>query len=240
MNAIELHNITTSYGNTIILKDFNLSVQQGSFLTIIGSSGCGKTTALKLMNGLLIPDRGTVSIHGTDIAHADIHELRRNMGYVIQETGLFPHMTIEKNISYVPNLYKTRNAAFIADRVRELIHTVDLDSSILTRYPSELSGGQRQRVGIARALMNAPSIILMDEPFGAVDEITRKHLQQQILHIHQQLKCTIIFITHDIQEALTLGSRVLVMDMGVILQYGTPAELREYPATDFVHQLIHS
>ena len=178
MNVIELKDITMSYGPNRILEHFNLSVEQGTFLTMIGSSGCGKTTALKLMNGLLTPEQGTVTINGTDISRTDINELRRGIGYVIQEIGLFPHMTIEKNISYVPNLYKSPDKAAIAARARQLAGTVGLDTDMLKRYPSELSGGQRQRVGIARALMNSPKIILMDEPFGAVDEITRRRLQE--------------------------------------------------------------
>lgn len=239
MSVIELKNITMSYGDSEILKDFNLEVEQGTFLTIIGSSGCGKTTALKLMNGLLTPEKGSVFINGTDIAAADGNELRRNIGYVIQEIGLFPHMTIERNISYVPNLYKTKDKAAIAARVRELARIVGLDAEMLSRYPSELSGGQRQRVGIARALMNSPKIILMDEPFGAVDEITRKRLQEEILRIHEELGGTIVFVTHDIKEALKLGNRVLVMDQGKILQDGTPDELRNSPATEFVRQLVN-
>ena len=238
MSVIELTDITSSYGEQRILEHFNLTVEQGTFLTIIGSSGCGKTTALKLMNGLLTPEKGTVRINGEDIARTDIHELRRNIGYVIQEIGLFPHMTIEKNISYVPNLYKEKDKAAISARARELAETVGLSPDMLTRYPSELSGGQRQRAGIARALMNRPKIILMDEPFGAVDEITRRKLQEEILRIHGELGGTIVFITHDIEEALKLGSRVLVMDEGQIIQDGTPTEVRKHPATDFVRRLV--
>lgn len=238
MSVIELTDITASYGEQRILEHFNLTVEQGTFLTIIGSSGCGKTTALKLMNGLLTPEKGTVRINGEDIARTDIHELRRNIGYVIQEIGLFPHMTIEKNISYVPNLYKEKDKAAISARARALAETVGLSPDMLARYPSELSGGQRQRAGIARALMNRPKIILMDEPFGAVDEITRRKLQEEILRIHGELGGTIVFITHDIEEALKLGSRVLVMDEGQIIQDGTPTEVRKHPATDFVRRLV--
>lgn len=239
MNVIELKDITMSYGSDRILEHFNLRVEQGTFLTMIGSSGCGKTTALKLMNGLLTPEQGTVLINGTDISHTDINSLRRNIGYVIQEVGLFPHMTIEKNIGYVPNLYKNPDKAAIAARARELAGIVGLEAAMLERYPSELSGGQRQRAGIARALMNAPKIILMDEPFGAVDEITRKRLQEEILRIHEELGGTMVFVTHDIREALKLGSRVLVMDQGKVIQDGTPQELSEHPATDFVRRLVN-
>ena len=239
MSVIELRDITVSYEKDTILRHFNLKVEAGTFLTIIGSSGCGKTTALKLMNGLLTPEEGTVLINNIDISKADRNELRRNIGYVIQEIGLFPHMTVEKNISYVPNLYKTKNKQAIAGRARELAGTVGLTPDMLGRYPSELSGGQRQRVGIARALMNSPKIILMDEPFGAVDEITRRKLQEEILRLHESLGGTIVFITHDIKEALKLGTRVLVMDQGCIIQDGTPDELREHPATEFVSRLVN-
>ena len=238
MNVIELKDITASYGDQTILEHFNLIVEQGTFLTIIGSSGCGKTTALKLMNGLLKPESGAVLINGEDISRVDRNELRRNIGYVIQEIGLFPHMTVEKNIGYVPSLYKVRDKSAIAVRIRELVKIVGLDPDMLKRYPSELSGGQRQRVGIARALMNRPKIILMDEPFGAVDEITRKRLQEEILRIHGELGGTIVFVTHDIREALKLGSRVLVMDQGKIVQDGPPDELLSNPASDFVRRLV--
>lgn len=238
MNVIELQDITMSYGQGKILEHFSLSIEQGTFLTIIGSSGCGKTTVLKLINGLLTPEEGRVMVNGQDISKTDINELRRSIGYVIQEIGLFPHMTIEKNICYVPHLYKNRDEEAIYARARELTCLVGLSPDFLKRYPSELSGGQRQRVGIARALMNSPKIILMDEPFGAVDEITRKRLQEEILRIHKELGGTIVFITHDIKEALKLGTRVLVMDKGEILQDGTPGEVKEQPATEFVRQLM--
>lgn len=239
MSVIELRDITMSYGDQSILEHFNLHVEQGTFLTIIGSSGCGKTTALKLMNGLLTPESGSVFINGIDISKTDMNELRRGIGYVIQEIGLFPHMTVEKNISYVPNLYKKKDKEAITARARELAGTVGLLPEMLNRYPSELSGGQRQRVGIARALMNSPKIILMDEPFGAVDEITRKKLQEEILRIHKELGGTIVFVTHDIKEALRLGNRVLVMDEGRIIQDGTPLDLKNNPASDFVSQLVN-
>lgn len=238
MNIIDLKDITMSYDGQAVLHHFNLSVAQGTFLTIIGSSGCGKTTVLKLMNGLLVPESGTVFVRGADISAVDANELRRGIGYVIQEIGLFSHMTVERNISYVPRLSKHPDKPAIASRVRELIQTVGLDESFLSRYPSELSGGQRQRVGIARALMNGPEIILMDEPFGAVDEITRRKLQEEIAKIHHTLHSTIVFVTHDIKEALKLGTRVLVMDQGTIIQDGTPEELISHPASEFVRSLV--
>lgn len=238
MNAIEFKNICMNYGTKEILKNFNLTIQTGEFVTVIGSSGCGKTTVLKLINGLLRPSSGTILIYGKDIGTLDLIKLRRNIGYVIQEIGLFPHMTIEKNISYVPSLSSKRDKAAIHNRSVALAQLVGLSEDMLKRYPNQLSGGQRQRAGIARALMASPDIILMDEPFGAVDEITRKKLQEEIIKIHDQLKNTIVFITHDIKEALRLGTEVIVMDNGHIIQKGTPANIREQPESSFVKELI--
>ena len=238
MNVIELKDITMSYGPNRILEHFNLSVEQGTFLTMIGSSGCGKTTALKLMNGLLRPKEGSVVVNGNDLSRTDLTALRRNLGYVVQETGLFPHLTIEKNISYVADLSRKKDSKAIQNRVTQLLQLVELPEEIRRRYPDELSGGQKQRVGIARALMNSPEILLMDEPFGAVDEITRRRLQEEIGKIHRQQGETIVFVTHDIDEALRLGTRIVVMDAGKIIQDGTPEEIREHPATDFVKKLM--
>lgn len=238
MSVIELKDITMSYGPNRILEHFNLSVEQGTFLTMIGSSGCGKTTALKLMNGLLRPKEGSVVVNGNDLSRTDLTALRRNLGYVVQETGLFPHLTIEKNISYVADLSRKKDSKAIQNRVTQLLQLVELPEEIRRRYPDELSGGQKQRVGIARALMNSPEILLMDEPFGAVDEITRRRLQEEIGKIHRQQGETIVFVTHDIDEALRLGTRIVVMDAGRIIQDGTPEEIREHPATDFVKKLM--
>lgn len=235
---IFFENVLKRYEENLILDNFNLEVNKGEFLTIIGSSGCGKTTVLKLINGLLAPDDGKVYIDGSDIATVDQIKLRRNIGYVIQGVGLFPHMNIRKNISYVPNLIKKEDKDEILKNVNNLIKVVGMTEEMLDRYPSELSGGQRQRVGIARALAASPEILLMDEPFGAVDEITRRSLQEEILRIHKELGVTIVFITHDIKEALKLGSRVLVMDKGEIVQSGKPLEIKENPKTDFVKELV--
>jgi osmoprotectant transport system ATP-binding protein len=212
----------------------------GEFLTVIGSSGCGKTTVLKLINGLIRPDSGRILIHGQDLSEIDLIQLRRNIGYVIQEVGLFPHMMIARNISYVPDLIGKEPKEAIRARTRELIELVGLDPELLTRYPSELSGGQRQRVGLARALAASPDILLMDEPFGAVDEITRKQLQQEIKGIHQKLGVTIFFVTHDIREAMKLGTRVLIMDQGKIMQEGSPSQIRDHPKEGFVQELLES
>lgn len=236
--VIKLEGVSKGYGNNLILNEFNLNINKGEFLTIIGSSGCGKTTVLKLINGLLTPDSGKVHVNGEDISVVNQIQLRRKIGYVIQGVGLFPHMNIRKNISYVPNLTKKDDKSKIAAKALKLIKVVGLSEDMLDRYPSELSGGQRQRVGLARALASTPDILLMDEPFGAVDEITRKLLQEEILRIYKELNVTIVFITHDIKEALKLGTRVLVMDKGQIIQVGAPTEIIENPKTDFVRELI--
>ena len=221
-SIIEVKNISKIYGNKVILKNINLKINKGEFITVIGSSGCGKTTFLKLINGLIEPDDGKVYVEGNDISKVDKIALRRKIGYVIQEIGLFPHMTVRKNISYVPNLIKK----------------VGLKEEMLDNYPNELSGGQRQRVGIARALAINPNIILMDEPFGAIDEITRKLLQDEILKIYKEYNMTIIFITHDIKEALKLGTRIMVMDKGELIQIDTPEQLIKNPKNIFVKELL--
>ncbi|WP_195267048.1 ABC transporter ATP-binding protein [Eubacterium sp. 1001713B170207_170306_E7] len=235
---IRFKNVTKAYDDEAILEWFSLDIGKGEFLTIIGSSGCGKTTLLKMINGLLIPDTGTVCVQGQDISKTDLIALRRNIGYAIQGVGLFPHMTVRKNIAYVPNLLNKQNRQKTEAAVARLVKIVGLDESLLDRYPSELSGGQQQRVGIARSLAAAPEILLMDEPFGAVDEITRRMLQDEILRIHRELGVTIVFITHDIREALKLGTRVAVMDHGGLVQIDTPENIRSHPATDFVKELV--
>ncbi|WP_455496992.1 ABC transporter ATP-binding protein [Coprobacter sp.] len=236
--VIRFDHVSKLYRENCIIKNFCLEIKNGEFLTIIGSSGSGKTTILKMINGLLQPSSGTIYVNGKDISKENQTLLRRNIGYVIQGIGLFPHMTIRKNIAYVPELSNHRNKEKTKKAVERLIKVVGLDEQMLTRYPSELSGGQRQRVGIARALAAQPEILLMDEPFGAVDEITRKLLQNEISRIHNELKVTIVFITHDIKEALKLGTRILVMNKGEIEQSGTPDEIQNSPATEFVKELI--
>ncbi len=235
---IEFQHIRKSYGTQVVLNDFQLSIEKGAFVTMIGSSGCGKTTALKLINGLLIPDEGTIRIEGTDIQTMDQNVLRRNIGYAIQGSVLFPHMSVEQNIAYVPSLLNRRDRQRTRDAVDKWMKIVHLPQELKDRYPWELSGGQQQRVGIARALAASPDILLMDEPFGAVDSITRTQLQKEIKAIHEDSGITIVFVTHDINEALYLGTRVLVMDQGAIQQYDTPDQIRSRPATDFVRQLI--
>ncbi len=235
---IRFDHVSKEYEGHTVLQDFSLDVTKGEFITVIGSSGSGKTTMLKMINGLLTPTRGIIYVDDKDISKENQTLLRRNIGYVIQGIGLFPHMSVRKNIAYVPELLNKRDKLRTARAVERLIKVVGLEQEMLERYPAELSGGQRQRVGIARSLAANPEILLMDEPFGAVDEITRKMLQTEIARIHQELGVTIIFITHDIKEALKLGTRVLVMNNGKIEQIGTPEEIKNHPATDFVKELV--
>lgn len=236
--AIEFRKIKKSYGEKTVLEDFTLSVERGEFVTIIGSSGCGKTTALKMVNGLIPPTAGEIFVDGESIKEKDMIELRRNIGYAIQGSVLFPHMTVEQNISYVPNLLNKKDKNRTRDAVSKWMKIVGLEEEMKERYPAELSGGQQQRVGIARALAASPDILLMDEPFGAVDEITRGQLQNELLQIYKKTGITVLFVTHDIAEALKLGTKVLVMDQGEIQQYAAPEELLKNPATDFVRQLV--
>jgi osmoprotectant transport system ATP-binding protein len=236
--AIEFKNISKAYDDKNIIQNFSLSIDQGEFITVIGSSGCGKTTILKMINGLVTPDSGMVYINGKNIQEEDMIELRRNTGYAIQGNVLFPHMTVEKNISYVPNLLNKSDKQRTKAAVKKWMQIVGLEEDMLKRYPDELSGGQQQRVGIARALAASPDILVMDEPFGAVDEITRLQLQDEIMRIHKHTQITIVFVTHDISEALKLGTKVLVMNQGVIEQYDTPKEILRSPSTDFVKQLV--
>lgn len=234
---IEFEHVRKSYGEKTVLNDFSLAVAPGDFVTIVGASGGGKTTVLKMVNGLLTPDAGTIRVMGRDIREMDLIQLRRNIGYAIQGSVLFPHMTVAENIAYVPNLLNKKDKARTNAAVAKWLAIVGLDEELLQRYPAELSGGQQQRVGIARALAASPEILLMDEPFGAVDEITRASLQQEIARIHRETGITVLFVTHDIGEALRLGTRVLVMANGEIQQYAVPEEILRAPATDFVRQL---
>ena len=221
---IRFSHVDKSYGDYTAVKDVSFEIGKGEFITVIGSSGCGKTTMLKLMNGLISPDSGTVEINGTDIDKTDLIALRRKIGYVIQNIGLFSHLSVKKNIEFIPNIlnYEKEEASRIS---RRLIRTVGLSEEMLDRYPAELSGGQKQRVGVARALAASPEIMLMDEPFGALDEITRNKLQDEMLRIHKELGLTTVFITHDLREAAKLGHRIFVMDQGRITKIITPEEL---------------
>lgn len=237
MEIIRLEHVTKSFGGQKVLDDLSLSVNEGEFLTVIGRSGCGKTTMLRLINGLQKPDSGKVYVEDEDVANTDLIALRRRIGYVIQNKGLFPHMTVEKNISYVPVISGKKNKEENHRQALRLLKLVGLEETMAGRYPSELSGGQQQRVGIARALASDAKILLMDEPFGALDEITKRAMQDEVLSLQAQLHMTIVFITHDIREAMKLGDRVLVMEQGKIAQLDTPEMILRHPADDFVREL---
>lgn len=237
--VIRFEGVSKSFGEQRVLKNLSLDVAPGEFLTIIGRSGCGKTTALRLVNGLLTPEEGRVLVRGEDTARTDPVALRRGIGYAIQSVGLFPHLTVEKNIAYVPSIsgvpgWKGRERR---EKAEALLRRVGLGPELAGRYPRSLSGGQRQRVGIARALAAGPDILLMDEPFGAVDEITRGQLQDELLRLHQSSNITVLFVTHDIGEALKLGTRTLVLEAGEVQQYAPPSEILNAPATPFVEKL---
>ena len=208
---ITFSDIHKNYNGKEIIADFNLTIESGTFVTIIGTSGSGKTTVLKMINGLVLPDKGEIRIDGKNIADENLIALRRNIGYVIQGNILFPHLSVAENIAYVLVL-KNYPKSDISRIVAEKLQLVNLAPELAKRFPHELSGGQQQRVGIARALAANPNIILMDEPFGALDSITRKQLQRELKALHQLSGATIVFVTHDITEALTLGTKVLVMD----------------------------
>ena len=240
MAIIEFINIEKSYGNDWGIEDFNLTIEKGEFVTIIGSSGSGKTTIIKMINGLIKPDSGTIIVEDKDICTADLIHLRRNIGYAVQGSVLFPHMTVEQNIAYVPNLLNKKNKQKTVNAISKWMDIVGLDDSLRDRYPGELSGGQQQRVGIARSLAASPYILLMDEPFGSVDEITRKQLQLEMKAIYEKTGITVLFVTHDIAEALQLGTKVLVMNNGSIEQFDTPENIKQHPATKYVEELVHA
>jgi len=220
------------------LKPTSLTIDRGQFITVLGTSGSGKTTLLKLLNRLYEPTSGEIWIEGQNIAHIPATELRRHIGYVIQQVGLFPHMTVGQNIATVPEILGWEKPR-IAKRIDELLNLVELSpDEFRNRYPAQLSGGQQQRVGLARALAGDPDILLMDEPFGAIDSLTRLNLQGELLRIQRKLKKTIVFVTHDIPEALKLGDQVIIMHNGEVQQYDTPAHLLSHPANDFVRHLL--
>src|ERR1051325_9407576 len=224
--AIEFANVTYSAAGRAILRDFSLNVQQGETLVLLGRSGSGKTTALKLINGLLMPERGSVIVEGRSTAEWDLVRLRRRIGYVIQETGLFPHYTVRDNVGLVPRL-EGWEPPRIASRVDELLSRVGLPATdYAQRFPHQLSGGQRQRTGVARALANDPPILLFDEPFGAVDPVTRNELQKQFVALRDTLHKTALFVTHDTREALLVGTRIALLSGGQLIFLGAPDEFR--------------
>ncbi|MBD2019486.1 ATP-binding cassette domain-containing protein [Leptolyngbya sp. FACHB-36] len=222
--TIEFDHVGYEANGRSLLSDLRFTIAAGEFLVLLGRSGCGKTTTMKLINRLLTPTRGEVRVQGTATTKWDAIQLRRRIGYVIQETGLFPHYTIERNIGVVPSLLDWKPKQ-IKSRVHELLHLVGLDpAQFVDRYPHQLSGGQRQRVGVARALAADPPILLMDEPFGALDPITRLELQQELRRLQHELGKTIVFVTHDLQEAFVLASRIGLMQSGELIFLGAPEE----------------
>ncbi|MGN7359863.1 ABC transporter ATP-binding protein [Paenibacillus sp. SAF-054] len=238
---IVLEHVNKVYDNGFhALKDINLEFKEGEITVLIGPSGCGKSTTMKLINALNTPSSGKVLIDGKDISEMNPVELRRNIGYVIQSVGLFPHMNIAKNVGVVPRLKKWDKDK-TDQKVKELLDMVGLDHSIYsTRYPSELSGGQQQRVGVVRALAADPDIILMDEPFSALDPISREQLQDELIRLQQDLHKTIIFVTHDMDEAIKIADTIILMKDGEVVQTGRPDAILRHPANEFVRNFIGS
>ena len=235
---IEFKDIVKKYRTKTIINHFSLNIEAGELVVFIGPSGCGKTTLLKMVNKLIQPSSGQIFVNGTDIALMNPIELRRNIGYVIQNTGLFPHMTIKENVELIPKL-KGEDAYAIEKKTTELLHMVGLDpKEFLNRYPKELSGGQQQRVGVARAFSTDSDIILMDEPFSALDPVTRTSLQDELFQMQKELNKTIIFVTHDMDEAIKIADKICILKDGDILQYDTPENILKNPANEFVADFI--
>ena len=238
---IEIKNIVETAGEKVILDDISLTIESGSFVVLIGPSGCGKTTTLKLLNKLIEPTSGEIYIDGKPISKEDPIKLRRNIGYVIQNIGLFPHLTIKENIELIPKLKGDKSEEEISETTERLVKMVGLDpDEFLYKYPTELSGGQQQRIGVIRAIATDADIILMDEPFSALDPITRTQLQEWLYELQQELKKTIIFVTHDMDEALKLADKICIMQGGKIQQYDTAENLLKHPANSFVKDFIGS
>lgn len=234
---IELRELTKRYGDFTAVREVSLTVAEGELVVLLGASGSGKTTTLKMINRLIDPTSGSVLIHGRDVLSSPPHELRRQIGYVFQRIGLFPHMTVAENISVTPSLLGWDRDR-IRQRVVELLDMVELEREMADRWPSELSGGQQQRVGVARALAAGADVMLLDEPFGALDPLTRDNLGSSLLRIRREIGLTAIFVTHDMTEALVLGDRIAVMRQGELVQVGEPRELLRQPADDYVEQLM--
>lgn len=235
---IEFKQVKKMFKNTTVLKEMNLIINKGELVVFIGPSGCGKTTSLKMINRLIEPTEGTIIVNGQDTRKMDPIELRRQMGYVIQQTGLFPHMTIRENIQLIAGLEGHAEQDMDA-RTEHLLRMVGLDpDQFINRYPSELSGGQQQRIGFARALMNDPEVILMDEPFSALDPVTRNDLQEELFNLQEEVKKTIVFVTHDMDEAIKLADRICIMRDGEIVQFDTPEQILRNPKDEYVESFI--
>ena len=235
---LEFKNITKVFKAQTVIKDISFTVNKGEFVVLIGPSGCGKTTTLKMINKLIMPTSGSIFFEGKDILKEDTIKLRRSMGYVIQQTGLLPHMTVGENIGLIPTLEKWSEERILA-RTTELLKMVGMEpEQYIDRYPCELSGGQQQRIGVARAFATNPDIILMDEPFSALDPISRNQLQDELFNLQQEFKKTIVFVTHDMDEALKLADRICIMKDGNILQFDTPENILKKPASKFIEEFI--
>ncbi len=235
---IEFRNVTKRYGSNTILHDLSFTIKTGEFVVLIGPSGCGKTTTLRTINRLIEPKAGTVFIDGKDVKEQNAVQLRRQIGYVIQQIGLFPNMTVHQNISVVPKLlgYSKEECDTI---VHDLLALVDMPyEENAQKYPSELSGGQQQRIGVLRALAASPPIVLMDEPFGALDPVTRDSLQEEVKRIQKKLKKTIVFVTHDMDEALRLADTIIFMDKGRIIQMASPEEMLQHPSSPVIKSFM--
>jgi osmoprotectant transport system ATP-binding protein len=237
-HLLKFENVTKMYKEGVkAVNDVSLHVKEGEFICFIGPSGCGKTTTMKMINRLIEPSEGSIYINGENVLDKDPVQLRREIGYVIQQIGLFPHMTIEENIALVPKLLKWPEDKR-KERAAELLQLVDMDPSYLKRYPHELSGGQQQRIGVLRALAAEPPLILMDEPFGALDPITRDGLQEEFKKLQKTLGKTIVFVTHDMDEAIKLADRIVILRDGEVVQFGTPDDILRNPANAFVEDFI--
>jgi osmoprotectant transport system ATP-binding protein len=234
---IELQDVRKSFGATHAVAGVSLRIEAGGFCVLVGPSGCGKSTVLRMINAMIAPDAGAVEVRGRDVARIDQIELRRSIGYVIQSVGLFPHWTVAANIAAVPNLLEWDKAK-VAGRVEEMAAALHIDRSLLPRYPRQLSGGQQQRVGVARALAADPDIILMDEPFAALDPVSRLNLQNEVRRLHGESGKTIVFVTHDVNEALRLATQIVVMKKGRVIQTGHPADILLRPVEDFVRGFL--
>lgn len=237
--AIELDGVSKAFGGQAVLSELHLTIPKGQFVALVGASGSGKTTLLKTINRLASPDAGEVRIQGRPASAEPPHELRRRIGYVFQEIGLFPHMTVAENVAVTPRLLRWQ-AARVAERVATLLALVGLEARYGDRLPAALSGGQRQRVGVARALAAEPQILLMDEPFGALDPITREALGADVRRLHDELSLTTVMVTHDMTEAMLLADRVVVLQSGGIVADGSPADLSRQPLPPEVAGLIHA
>jgi osmoprotectant transport system ATP-binding protein len=234
---IKAEHLVKRFGSFTAVDDISFQVEEGENLIFLGKSGCGKTTTLRMINRLISPDSGTVYIDGVGIRTVQPEKLRRGIGYVLQNHGLFPHYTVSENVAVVPKMLKWTTAK-IEQRMDELFAKLNLDASLKDRFPADLSGGQQQRVGLARSLMVNPPILLMDEPFGALDNLTRIGIRKEFLQLDELVKKTIVMVTHDIQEAFELGDRICLMDQGKIIQMGTPEELLFQPSSAFVSEFL--